>query len=193
MKANDTTADAPYSGSHSDRQPVPPGADDAPAHVQDSVKAVAQLHDEHRARATRLQRVVNAVTAGAGRPTFLATLVLLVLVWIGTNLELRALGRHALDAPPFVWLQGTLTLLSLMLTAMVLITQRHEDDLAARRDRLTLELALLSEAKTAKIIALIEELRRDMPSITDRTDHEAAAMAQPMDPLGLGLDDGGAH
>ena len=38
---------------------------------------------------------------------------------------------------------------------MILITQRHDDEMATRREQITLELAILSEQKSAKIIALL--------------------------------------
>ena len=40
----------------------------------------------------------------------------------------------------------------------------------------------MSEQKTAKVIQLLEESRRDNPLIRDRVDQEAEAMAQPADP-----------
>ena len=64
----------------------------------------------------------------------------------------------------------------------VLTTQRREDELATRREQLTLQLAILSEQKAAKIISLIEELREDHPGIRDRSDHEATAMSTAADP-----------
>jgi uncharacterized membrane protein len=45
-----------------------------------------------------------------------------------------------------------------------------------------LELTILSEQKTAKVIQLLEEFRRDNPLIHDRVDQEADVMAQPADP-----------
>jgi uncharacterized membrane protein len=65
---------------------------------------------------------------------------------------------------------------------LILATQRREDQLTQRREQLTLELAILSEQKTAKIIQLLEESRRDNPQMHDRHDPEAEAMAQPADP-----------
>jgi hypothetical protein len=55
-------------------------------------------------------------------------------------------------------------------------------DLLDLREQLTLELAILSEQKTAKVIQLLEESRRDNPLIRNRVDQEAEAMAQPADP-----------
>ena len=47
---------------------------------------------------------------------------------------------------------------------------------------MTLELAILSEQKSAKIIALLEEFRRNDPNQGNQCDEVAEAMAQPADP-----------
>jgi uncharacterized membrane protein len=63
-----------------------------------------------------------------------------------------------------------------------LTTQRHEDVLAEKRARLTLQIAVLSEKKIAKIIELLEDQRRENPLLTSRPDTEAASMASATDP-----------
>ena len=65
---------------------------------------------------------------------------------------------------------------------LILTTQRREDQLAGYREQLTLELAILSEQKSAKIISLLEEMRRDSPTLRNRVDEEAAAMSVAADP-----------
>jgi uncharacterized membrane protein len=47
---------------------------------------------------------------------------------------------------------------------------------------MTLELASVTERKVAKIIELIEELRRDSPTLKNRTDHEARQMSERTSP-----------
>lgn len=153
-----------------------------PAHIEDTVQAIAQLHAAHRARATPLQRVVERATARAGRPSFVALLTVLVVAWIALNTGMVASGRTPLDAPPFFWLQGAVALTALYMTVLILTTQRREDEFAAHREQLTLELAILSDQKSAKIIALLEELRRDDPYIRNREDAEATALSTPADP-----------
>jgi uncharacterized membrane protein len=64
---------------------------------------------------------------------------------------------------------------------LILVTQRREDQLAQHREHLILELVLLGEQKTAKVIELLEEFRRDNPLIRNRVDQEADNMAQPAD------------
>ncbi len=68
------------------------------------------------------------------------------------------------------------------MTVLILSTQRRDDELASHREQLTLELAILSEQKAAKIIELLEELRRDDAKLRDRVDLEAVSMSSPADP-----------
>jgi len=68
------------------------------------------------------------------------------------------------------------------MVVLILGTQGREDQLARHRELLNLELAILSEQKTAKAIQLLEELRRDSPHIHDRVDEEADVMAQAAHP-----------
>ncbi len=153
-----------------------------PAHIEDTVQAIAKLHADHRKDAGTLQLLVERLTAWIGRPQFIAAMTIGVTVWIGGNLLAQASGTAPWDEPPFAWLQGALALLALCVTVLILTTQRREDQLAGYREQLTLELAILSEQKSAKIVALLEEMRRDSPTLKNRVDEEAAAMAVAADP-----------
>lgn len=156
--------------------PVPP------AHVNATIRSIAQLRVEHRENLTPLQRAADRMTAQLGRPRFIGVLTIIVVVWIGLNLLAAALGDRAVDPPPFSWLEGAVSLASLYMVILILSTQRREDQLAQHRELLILELAILTEQKTAKTIQLLEEFRRDNPLIRNRVDQEAEAMAQPADP-----------
>jgi uncharacterized membrane protein len=153
----------------------------APTHIEHTVQAIARLRVEHDQRASPLQRMLERFTATAGSPGFVVFLTLLVTSWIGLNCFLLAVGKRPIDEPPFYWMQGAVALAALYMTTFILTTQRREDELAGRHEQLTLELAMLSEQKAAKIIALLEELREDHPEIRDRVDKEAAAMSSPAD------------
>ena len=153
-----------------------------PAHVEDSVRAVARFHSAHEAEASWLQRGIERLTRRAASPAFAAMLTMLVVSWIALNLGLMAAGRQPVDEPPFFWLQGAVALTALYMTVFILTTQRREDKLAGLRDQLTLELSILAEQKSAKIIGLLEELRRDAPNILDRADEHADALSKPADP-----------
>ena len=153
-----------------------------PAHIEGTIQSIARLHAEHHQAATRLQRMVDRMTGLVGQPRFIGALTCLVMLWIGGNLLLASVGDPALDPPPFVWLDGAVGLAALYIALLILTTQRRADQLAQHREQLTLELAILNEQKTAKVIELLEEMRRDNPNLRDRIDREAAAMAVPADP-----------
>ncbi len=153
-----------------------------PAHIEQTVRAVASLHAEHERQASHLERFAERLIRFVARPLFVALVTLAVLLWIAGNaLALDRLGR-ALDPPPYSWLQGTISLAALYMTVLILGTQRRADRLAEHRAQLTLEIAIIGEQKTAKIIELLEELRRDHPEIRNRHDSEASSMAQSTDP-----------
>ena len=153
-----------------------------PAHIEDTVQAIAKLHADHQQEAGKLQRMVERLTAQIGRPQFLALLTVSIMLWIGGNLSARWVGFDPWDPPPFVWLEDVLGIMALYVTVLILTTQRREDQLAGYREQLTLELAIVGEQKSAKIIALLEEMRRDNPILEDRVDEEAVAMSVATNP-----------
>jgi uncharacterized membrane protein len=153
-----------------------------PAHIEETIRSIDRLHAEHHQSATPLQRAVDRVTALLARPGFIGVVTVIVVGWVGLNLLAGALGHRPIDPPPFSGLAAAISLSSLYMVVLILTTQRREDLLAQHREQLILELALLSEQKTAKVIELLEEVRRDNPHIHDRIDQQADAMAQPSDP-----------
>ncbi|MBI1684173.1 DUF1003 domain-containing protein [Caulobacter hibisci] len=148
-------------------------------HVEDSVEAVAKLHREHYGSATGLQRSIDKVTERLGRPATPLVVMAVVIGW-ATYASLR--GGGGVDQPAFAWLELAATVAAFLVSILILVTQRREDQLADRRAQLTLELALLADRKSAKIIQLLEELRRDQPDVTDRVDTESDDMSKPTDP-----------
>jgi uncharacterized membrane protein len=153
-----------------------------PAHIEETVQAIARLQLQHDSEATRLERTMARLTETIGRPAFLIWLASAVVVWTAANAAAARMSYASLDPPPFAWLQGAVSLTALCVTVIILTTQRRADRLAGLRAQLTLELAILGEQKTAKVIDLLEEIRRDNPLLANREDPEASAMAKPADP-----------
>ena len=152
-----------------------------PPHIEATVQSIAELHLQHHREASSAQRALNQMTRFIGRPRFVGLITLVFGAWLGVNLALHLWGHMALDSPPFAWLEVAATLLSVYIALLILITQRHENELTMQRERLMLELGILADQRTAKIIQLLEELRRDHPQIKDRINVEAAEMAKPAD------------
>jgi uncharacterized membrane protein len=153
-----------------------------PNHIEETLRAMVRLRARHDESASVPHRVAETIIRVMTRPLFVSALAALVGGWVLLNLGLKAAGLTPLDPPPFAWLNDAVSLLSLFVVIVVLSTQRRDEELAQLHQQLTLQLALLGEQKTAKLIALVEALRRDHPAIPDRIDAEAQAMAQPANP-----------
>jgi uncharacterized membrane protein len=153
-----------------------------PVQIEETVQAIARLQAQHESQATPGERVMERLTALIGRPRFLIWLAICVLGWTLANVAALQFGHDAPDPPPFYWLQGVASLSAFSVTVIILTTQRRAERLAGLRAQLTLELAILGEQKTAKVIDLLEEHRRDNPLIANRHDPEARDMAKPADP-----------
>jgi len=162
-----------------------PSADDLDgglSHVEQTVLAIAKLHADHHQRATGMERLVDRMTGIVARPSFVVGMAVAVAIWVSGDLLLSRLVGWSFDPAPFQWLQGGIALAALLITTLVLISQRRKDELSELREQLTLELAVMIEHKAAKLIALMEEMRRDDPSLTNRVDPQAEAMSTPADP-----------
>ena len=153
-----------------------------PPHIEQTVQAIGRLHAAHEKRATPLQLMVDRLTALVARPAFVGGVMLAVVVWIAGNLLLQRFVGWSFDHPAFPWLQGAGELAAIVITTLVLISQSRKDELSELREQLTLELAIMTEQKGAKLIALMEEMRRDNPMIVDRVDTQADEMSTAADP-----------
>ena len=167
-----------------DPPPTPPSAP-----VTQTVEQLSRLYEEHNRAASTLQRVANRVTATIARPVSLFVIGGLVAGWIGGNVAAGLSPMGAFERFPFPDLAFIATVAALLVALLILTTQRHEDELAEKRARLTLQIAALSEKKIAKIIELLEEQRRDNPLLPMREDALAADMAQPIEDMGELADD----
>jgi uncharacterized membrane protein len=153
-----------------------------PDHVTENIESVAQLQKVFGARVTAHQRAIEALTRRIGTPAALIALVAFVIAWAGSNALAFAFHGGGIDRPPFFWLQGMLSAYAAVVTTTVLATQNRQNRENEQRAHIELQVILLAEQKTTKIIALLEELRRDMPSVASRTDTEAQAMQQRANP-----------
>lgn len=151
-------------------------------HVELTVQRMAELHAQHFEAQSGLQRRVARLTGVLARPTFLAGATGVAALWMLANTLTPMFGLKAFDAPPFAVLELVATVAALFTTLMILATQAREEEAARHRSQLTLQLASLTEQKIAKVIALLEEQRRDSDHLPSRPDPEADEMAKSADP-----------
>ena len=144
--------------------------------------SVAQLYARAEETVDPHQRRVEGLTRLLGRPAFLHGVLAASALWIAFNTLAAWRAFPVPDPPPFVWLQGVLALLAFVVATSVLIRQNRQGRAAEQRSLLDLHVNLLVEQKVAKLICLVEELRRDIPIVADRHDAEAQAMTNTVDP-----------
>ena len=151
-----------------------------PQHAEHA-ETIAAIRARAENQLSSPQRFVESFTARIGRPRSIGTLLFFIALWVGWNVACAASGQETVDPAPFFWLQGAVALYGALVSTFVLATQNREKKHAEQRAYLELQVNLLAEQKTAKIIQLLEELRRDMPTVPNRVDREANAMQQPVD------------
>jgi uncharacterized membrane protein len=142
---------------------------------------MALVRAEHKQETSTLQRGVDRLTALVGLLGFVAVLTTAIVLWIATNVLAGIIGLKPIDPPPFVWLQDAITTGALYVATLILTTQRREEKLSSQHEQLLLELAIANDEKSSKIIELLEESRRDNPTVIDRIDDEARTMSTPFD------------
>jgi uncharacterized membrane protein len=165
----------------------PPGPRDKPPdserdQISQNIDAVQGFYTREDKKISASQRVLERISHLAGKPLFLGFILLFVAAWIIANTVLRHLGMAEFDRAPYFWLQGIVGLGALLTTTVVLTKQNRLARLAEQRANLDLKVTLLTEQKAAKLIDLLEELRRDLPNVKNRDDPGATSLQQPMNP-----------
>ncbi len=153
-----------------------------PDHVTETVEQLARLHAAAEEGLTRRQRSVERVADRLGSPLTTYALACGVLAWVGLNAGLMEWGHPPLDSPPFPILQSVASIAALLVTTVILAAQNRQRRTADERMQLDLQVNLMAERKVAKLIGLIEELRRDLPNVVNRRDSLADAMTEAIDP-----------
>lgn len=156
-----------------------PGGTPVPPHVEQSVESILEIHRRAESELSGHQRAIERITRFVGRPHSVYAILGFVVAWTVGN---ATLGMHAFDPPPFPRLDGLFSLTAVLMAVVILTTENRQAQIAAQREKLDLQLSALTEAKVAKVIELVEALRRDHPQISDRPDRDASEMTQSTDP-----------
>jgi uncharacterized membrane protein len=153
-----------------------------PPSVSENIGTIAEFSARHAEHLSATQRFVEKTAAILGSPAYVAVNIVFIVLWIVLNLLAPDLGYKSIDKPPFSWLQGIVTVDAFIISTTVLIRQNRMSKLAEHHAHLDLQVNLLTDEKCSKIIALLEELRHDLPNVDTKTDHEADELAKPADP-----------
>ena len=148
--------------------------------VVKNIEAIIGFQAKQEQKLRLRDRIVEKIAAFFGKSEFLYLQLLFFTSWvICTHLAPQLLP---FGLPPFDANEMGIDIAALLIATGVLVQQTRQDRLAEQRSHLTLQINLLTEQKIAKLIELVEELRTDLPIISDRYDAEAEIMQQATDP-----------
>jgi uncharacterized membrane protein len=150
--------------------------------ISQNLAAVLEYYAREEQKISHSQRILERISEFVGRASFLGIILIFVTLWMLANIILRTLGAAEFDPAPFFWLQGIVGVGALLTATVVLTKQNRLAKLAEHRAHLDLKVTLLTEQKAAKLIDLLEELRRDLPNVKNRHDSAAVALQQSMNP-----------
>lgn len=152
-----------------------------PRSVNENLGTIAEYYARHEEKVSRAQAFVEKMSVILGSPRYFAVNAGFVVCWIAWNLAAGPFDLPQPDEPPFFWLQGFVSLNAFIISTTVLIRQNRMSQLAEHNAHLDLQISLLAEEKTSKIIAMLEDIRRDSPTLPDKVDDEADELAKSAD------------
>ena len=149
--------------------------------AKDNIDVLAAIYERENAKVSGLQLVIERISDFFGSPAYLVFAVAFIVVWVLVNTWGADAGWVHVDEPPFFWLQGIVSSNALILTVAVLIRQNRMAQLAEHRAHLDLQINLLTEQKATKILELVDELRRELPTPRGQLDAEVTELTKPAD------------
>lgn len=149
---------------------------------KEHIQTIVELHKRAENEVSQQQRTIEHITNFLGRPVFLFIILAFVVLWMIVNVLLTKFGSTSFDPPPFIWLQGVLSLGALLQATMILITQNRQDRMAERRTQLDLQVSLILDQKMSKLITMVDQLRQVHPDLANKTDPEVEALKETVDP-----------
>jgi uncharacterized membrane protein len=156
---------------------------DRPPNLDQNIDSVLEVRKREREQRSASHRLVDRIGRIIGRPLYLLGLSGFAGAWIAVNAFAPRFGLAAFDPSPFPLLDGILSFAALITTTIVLISQNRQTRIEQQHMHISLQVNLVTEQKVAKIINLLEELRRDLPMVKDRYDPQAASFAHETDAL----------
>ncbi|MFL6200722.1 MAG: DUF1003 domain-containing protein [Thermoanaerobaculia bacterium] len=144
--------------------------------AQQNIETIARLEHEEIEKRSRGERVSDVFTRFMGSMTFVVLHLVWLAVWFLWNLG--AFGLEPFDPFPF----GILTLIvsteGVILAIFVLISQNRMSRLANQRAHLNLQISLLAEQETTKILQRLRTIADHLEIRGTEEDKEIERLSQ---------------
>jgi uncharacterized membrane protein len=134
-----------------------PAQDRAPISVAENIEKMVQVENDALRPRTHRAAITDAIGGFAGTIYFVVLQLAVFGGWILLNAGMVP-GLSPFDPFPYPLLSSITSLEAVLLAAFVLIKQNRMSTVAERRDHLDLQVNLLTERETTRIIQMLDRL-----------------------------------
>ena len=156
--------------------PKPPGLGTV---LERNIRALQQRRAREEEQATFEERLAGRITTFTGSMGFVYVHLAVFGLWIGVNVGIVP-GIQEFD-PSFVILAMAASVEAIFLSTFVLISQNRMATAADKRAELDLQISLLAEHETTKLVALVSAIAERMDVRTE-VDSEVQELTQDVAP-----------
>jgi uncharacterized membrane protein len=121
-----------------------------------NISAITEMEKAALDSRTAGERLGDAVAKQAGRSWFVAMHAVWFIAWIVLNS--RLIARQPFDAYPYPFLTFVVSLEAIFLSLFILISQNRSSKQADDRAHLDLQINLLSEQESTKMLQMLQSL-----------------------------------
>ncbi|HZS09202.1 MAG TPA: DUF1003 domain-containing protein [Blastocatellia bacterium] len=146
-----------------------------------NIRAVVEMQRKTDSAESRQERMADRMTRFSGSMLFVYLHTIWFGIWILLNVGLFDLPPFTgFDPYPFGLLTLVVSLEAIFLSTFVLISQNRDARISARRNELDLQVNLLAEQKTAKVIEMLDHVIEQLNAMNNSfyvpRDREVAAL-----------------
>ena len=153
------------------------------AQSKQSIKAVSNLEHEALARRTTAETFSDFVVSQAGRPWVIAIHTLWFGSWMLWNTG-RVPGVPVFDPFPYMGLTTIVSLEAIFLSLFILVSQNRATRRADERAHLDLQINLMAERETTKMLRLLQALCAHH-GLAEAADSEVDEMLRETEPASI--------
>ncbi len=120
-----------------------------------STQIIQSFEAQANSRRSISQKLADTLTSYFGSINFLIINIILFVGWIAINTGLIP-GVPIIDPYPFVLLITMVSLEAIILTVIVLMSQKRESQVSTLRDELQLQVELIAEREISKSLGMLK-------------------------------------
>lgn len=133
--------------------------------TEQNVKTILDLERPADSERSATDQIADFITRFCGSISFVWVHVVWFALWVGGNI---LFGSKSIDPFPFNLLTLCVSLEAIFLSTFILISENRQSRIDERRNRLDLQINLLAEQETTKMLRLLKEIAEKLGVNSDK-------------------------